>query len=261
LLAAGPSAAEEAIRSPSLRVASWNVSEATQLMAPRRTELARPSWRTTFGSERHTERTQAVEATTLDADAVLLQGVTDVPLLRRLFPARDWRLVVSRQLLLAGNRIDGSPADAAAVQPVTAVAVRNRKGLRITGREHLLDLGVPAADTAGPAPAAPTAVRISDGGHEVWVVSVALPEPCSAGAVDCAPRDRLATWHESKRETGQAIVTGGRFQNGRTPALPAPACSHQAIETDLQHTDTQSPRSEGVERQGMGCVASIELAP
>ena len=109
-----------------------------------------PQWRTSFGSERRSEPVKAKSSTSVDADIVLLQGVTHVPTLRRWFPAGQWRLVVSRQIHAASADPDANAtvADRAPI-PTTAVAVRLRRGLRVTGQDHLLEL----ADASGRGPA------------------------------------------------------------------------------------------------------------
>lgn len=263
LLIAEPASGEDASVSPPLRIASWDLSEATHLIAPRRPLALKRSWRTTFGSERHTvERAPDTEAATIiDADAVLLQGILDVAAVRRLFPARDWRLVVSRQMLRSDDLADREAEDATPpAAATTAVALRSRPGLRVMGREHLLNLARTEGGAAGTSTAAGTAVRLVDRGRALWLVSVALPDPCSDEGASCPARGLLADWRQGKRAAGERTVIGGRLQKSGRHALPPPPCVHQSIEADVEAPAHQSQNADGAPQPDKGCVAFIELA-
>lgn len=262
---AAPAPPPEALAPSNLRIESRDLSEAPGLMPAPKPPAHASTWRTSFGSERKsdgdinsspaTQTTQAPQTTGVDADVVLLQGVSDVAVLRRLFPPRSWRLVVSRRAL---------PGRAAAPSPglarVTAVAVRAKRGLRITGRDHTLDLQ--SAEDSGTSGASATAVRVADGPRVIWFVSVMLPEACRAQSVECAPRKKLAEWRQAKRDAGQTTVVGGLYSDA-TPAtpeagIPKPPCSHQAIES-IVTSGTQATGSLAEKREGSGCVALLEL--
>ena len=169
-----------------------------------------PAWRTSFGSERRSEAERAKPQTAVDADIVMLQGVHDIRALRQWFPAREWRLVVSRQMLLRAE--PSLAAEGTTRHPATAVAVRYRPGLRVTGQDHLLEL----ADALGEGPSRPTAaataVRVLIDGRETWAVSVLLPQECVTMAdPQCPGQAALARWHSARAEEGVRRVTGGRF--------------------------------------------------
>jgi len=249
-----------------LRIASWDLSDAPSLMPPPQAPPQAPAWRTTFGSERRAEAEistiPATQAMSVDADVVLLQGVSDVAALRRLFQPRSWRLVVSRRMQPSGepsSAYAGPTLNTALPVRVTAIAVRAKRGLRITGREHILDLARAEEGAGGAMPPSATVVRIADGTRLLWLLSAALPEACSGKGAECPAQRRISDWQQSKLSAGQATVIGGRLTRP-VPGAASPApCAHQAIETDLRRSE-KSPRSQGTARQGAGCVAVLELS-
>ncbi len=247
-----------------LRVASWDLSEAPNLMPPPQAATQASTWRTTFGSERRTEAEistiPAPQAMSVDADVVLLQGVSDVAVLRRLFQPRNWRLVVSRRVLptsSTGAAYTGPTLNTAMPVRVTAIAVRAKRGLRIIGREHILDLAR-ADDAPGATAPSATVVRIADGTRLLWLLSVALPDACSSKGAECPSQQRIADWQQSKLSAGQATVVGGKFAKAASSAAPTAPCSHQEVASDLRRPEP-SPRSQATQREGAGCIALIEL--
>jgi hypothetical protein len=249
-LSIGPAAAEEARPAAGLKIASWDLAEAPELIPPPPPPTPKSAWRTTFGSERRTPppRPEPAAPPVVDADAVLLQGVTDPKLLRRLFPAREWRLVVSREVF----------RPAAETDPVTAVAVRAREGLRVTGREFLLD---PAQVASAPADdiAAPTAVRLSDRGYSVWLLSVALSSGCSSQRAPCPAREKIDAWQKAKGAAGERIVTGGKFAGAGAIVLPPPPCFQQSIEASLAASGRPVVKGKAQEQKGLGCLAVLDV--
>ena len=134
-----------------IRIASWNLLDAVGVGVIDRAEPVAPTWRNTFGSERRVAAKPKFAGDRLGADVVLLQGVKSVGEVRQLFPARTWKLILSRQILRDGTsgrfsastRIDGSGT-------TTAIAVRYQRRLRVTRIEHLLELApVGAEDESG----------------------------------------------------------------------------------------------------------------
>ncbi len=212
-----------------------------------------PQWRTTFGSERRSESVKAKPPTAVDADIVLLQGVTDVPTLRRWFPAGQWRLVVSRQIHAANAEADAGPTTADRVPlPTTAVAVRLRRGLRVTGQDHLLEM----ADASGRGPAAVTAagtaVRVFIDGRQTWAVSVLLPEDCGD---DCPGRKALERWHQAREREDIRRVTGGRF----APVTSA-GCGSYGLRLDPAPPPPRPPYVAATLTPPLGCTASVSVA-
>jgi hypothetical protein len=214
-----------------------------------------PKWRTSFGSERRSEPEKPKSSSSVDADIVLLQGVTDVPTLRRWFPAGQWRLVVSRQIYAAASSDEptSSAADRAPV-PTTAVAVRLRRGLRVTGQDHLLEL----ADALGKGPsdvtAAGTAVRILLDGRQTWALSVLLPENCGD---DCPGRVALERWHQDREREEVRRVTGGRFERSQ-PNVGS--CASFGLRLDPPPPPPRQVYTAASQTPLLGCAASVSVA-
>lgn len=154
---------------PGLTVAILDLATAPDLMPPP-APVVRPAWRTSFGSERQTapapkpSARDQLAASLEGADVVLIQGVGSVRPLRRLFPPRHWRLIVSRSA--AAKSVAQAPEPIA----MTAIAVKARPELRVTARAFALrhfpspSPVAEAAAVAEPAEAAeaPTADTASD---------------------------------------------------------------------------------------------------
>jgi hypothetical protein len=214
-----------------------------------------PQWRTTFGSERRSDPVKAKPSTSVDADIVLLQGVTDVPTLRRWFPAGQWRLVVSRQI----HATSADPSENATVVdrapvPTTAVAVRLRRGLRVTGQDHLLEL----SDASGRGPAAVTAagtaVRVFIEGRQTWAVSVLLPEDCGS---DCPGRIALDRWHQDREREEIRRVTGGRFAPAAAGSV---GCGSYGLRLDPAPPPPRQPYVAARLTPLLGCAALVSVA-
>jgi hypothetical protein len=214
-----------------LRLVSINLARADPGAEARPAPAAKPSWRTTFGSERRTESKPSLKTGAIDADVVLLQGVTSVRAVRQLFPARDWRLVVSRQMLGADDPMDSWSREAVSPVPTTAVAVRYQEGVRVTGQEHLLELSSPAGDgVTRPRPAAGTALRIQFEARTLWVLSLDLTaESCGSKEPDCVEPAALQRWREKRQEAQEGAVLGGSLTSRQPTALPPPPCPRQSL--------------------------------
>ncbi|MCU0955112.1 MAG: hypothetical protein MUC37_11015 [Hyphomicrobium sp.] len=202
-------------------------------------------WRTSFGSERRSEPARPKPKAAIDADIVLLQGVTDVRAMRAWFPAGQWRLIASPHVFAgSGDETEGYAPSPKAPVAATAVAVRLRPGLRITAKDFLPEVAGPAGDAPGGAAA--TAARIRFANRETWALSVFLPDGC-AGSCPERIADRAA---ENIRR-----VTGGRFAPGHSsgkgcaafglrldppPPPPRPAYTAASLTPDLGCTATVS---------------------
>lgn len=239
-----------------LHIVSFDIGQAPGITAARPEPGKRPAWRTSFGAEIRTGPKRVMPALDLDADVVLLQGVTSMREVRRLFPARAWKLVVSRQLLGSDDPLDPWTRDAVASVPATAVAVRYQRGLRVTGQDHLLEMAADAGSGSKTPPAA-TAVRLARRGTVLWVISAALTPDCAANPLTCAAYGSLQSWREARRSAGEPTIAGGRIAGGKADA----ACAGQAIDGG----DLEPGRDGGhapSERHGVaGCVARLALAP
>jgi hypothetical protein len=243
-------------------------------MTEKKPAAAAPAWRTSFGSERRSESEIAKPETAVDADIVMLQGVSDIRALRQWFPAGQWRLVVSRQFFAAAalmpEATDGMPQPEAEPErqvpettagppvPTTAIAVRLRRGLRVTGQQHLLDL----ADALGGGPAAPTpagtAVRVLIEGRETWAVSVLLPEACAKpDAKPCPGLAALERWHAAREAEGVRRVTGGRFAVAESQTAP---CGGFGLRLDPPPPPPKARYTAAAPSAKLGCAAAVTVA-
>ncbi|MEW5964619.1 MAG: hypothetical protein AB1749_13780 [Pseudomonadota bacterium] len=259
LLLPRPAMAQEAAGGGALSVASWNLDTARKAGVVREPKAATRIWRHTFGAERRGPEKVALDARVLDADVVLLQGVTKIAEARRLLPARTWKLVASRQLA-------ERPAADAGTGPTlaTAVAVRYRRGLRVTSQQHLGELVAPpvlSQSDATAAGAAGTAVRVLADGKAMWLVSVSLAATCQKAATLCPTRDKLEDWIAARRQAGEAVVVGGRGGATVPGAETLGACGEQAIARYAPPAGaspaTPTPTAEVNEADG--CLVKVEL--
>lgn len=253
-----------------LRIASWSLLDAVGAGVIARKKPVERSWRNTFGSERRIASRPAIAGEKLGADVVLLQGVKSIQEVRQIFPARDWKLILSRQVLRQNRGRINNDTVLSGNRTTTAVAVRYQRGLRVTGFEHLLDLGVipdskgarpEPATTAkkpsrtGPQPAALAgmALRLIYLGTTFWVVSVALPNDCRIDPGKCRSADQLVKWAEDKRTKGLAVVFGGQLHAELRKAGPSSACADQEIVAD--RILAAEVGAEAI----AGCMAFVEL--
>jgi hypothetical protein len=213
-------------------------------------EAAAPQWRTSFGSERRSEVKAPKPSAGVEADIVLLQGVSDVRRLRSWFPAGQWRLITSRHFARSdGDGVDDEAAASSVPSPATAVALRLRPGLRVTGKDQVLAV----TDASGkPAAAATvTAVKIRYENRETWAVSVLLPEDC---AVSCPERTAIDRWHETRSAENVRRVTGGRL----TPQ--SPGCDGFGLRLDPPPPPPRLSYVAASLTPKFGCAATVSVA-
>ncbi|MCH9806930.1 MAG: hypothetical protein K0U74_04295 [Alphaproteobacteria bacterium] len=239
-----------------LRIASWNLADAEEAGAIERPKRTEKRWRTTFGAELRSRPRSNFAGGRLKADVVLLQGVASIREVRRIFPARDWKLIVSRQILKFGRGRLNVDSELTGKRTTTAIAVRYQRQLRVTGLEHLLDLSdvdedvreqdanapasVAAEETAQRAATsegsndkvAGIAARLSFSGSVLWVLSAVLPEACRTSGGGCRPVQRLRNWANNKRADGFGVVIGGRLQADIRQPGDASSCAGQEVVAD-----------------------------
>ncbi len=223
-------------------------------------ETVRSPWRTSFGSERRSAPEVKVPKSALDADVVLLTGVTRIGSVRRLLPAKDWKLVVSRQTLAADDSPPSSKAGGSAARSLTAVAVRLQGGVRVTREEHLAALAPPAAEEgpAKPRATAGTAVHIQTGTTGLWAVALDLDTgSCAPDEQGCTEPRALADWRRAKLDGGEAVVAGGRIEIGAAMG-PPPPCPGLGI---VRYASGAEPdrRAPAAIEGDLGCVARASL--
>ena len=236
-----------------LRITSLDVSGAPAIQSPAAKSTAKPSWRTSFGSERDTKPEAAGPVQELDSDIVLLQGVTNLKSLQRAFPGRSWRLIVSRQMVLTDDPVDPRSYEAVSSEPATAIAIRYQAGMRVAGQEHFL--GGRSESTGLERLIAGTAARLNIGGRFVWAASLAFTQACATST--CPQREALETWRQEKLASGEAVITGG-LRLRVTPAGPAPACPDQTIAISPARKDAKLVLTRATDREGLGCAAITE---
>lgn len=208
---------------PVLRVATWDLTHADPTTFAPKKRRAKSSWRHTFGSERDDNKFYGPGVFNLPVDAVLLQGVRSIPALRRVFPPRTWNLIVSRDYTYAAAPLSTLPRDLRAFDisayernskhPVTAIAVRYQRRLRVRGIAHLtLDpAGMPSnGETSSPYPS-PIAIRLNYHGHFVWLASMASSQNCHVDIGSCPSEKSVGAWQADRAEAGDdtTVLTGG----------------------------------------------------
>ena len=166
-----------------LKLGTWNLTarkpgeaEPPRLSAPQK----KKNWRHTFGAERRTAQWRTLESGGFGADIIALQGVKSVRTVRRLFHARRYHVIASRQLLIPST----APASGLTVMrgdppATTAIAYRRRRGTRVSGFRHFLPPnGRETSDQNLQEPAAITALRLRIYGNNVWIASADVAAAC-----------------------------------------------------------------------------------
>lgn len=235
-----------------LKVLSWNVATSPYAIAMRKIKSAAPSWRTSFGAERRTISPPAApQAVDFDFDVVLLQGVINPRALRRLFPARRWRLILSPKAMasLPKGSVFTAPVSTTEVE---AVAVRYRRGLRIATRTDVASNADPGA--MGEAAPPGLAVKVLDRGRTLWFASVDLAASCTEADMPCSAWQQMTKWRLQQRESGDNAILGGRLSlDGKIEA-----CAAMTIEADLAGAGLPS-RAKGERSELLGCSAQLTI--
>jgi hypothetical protein len=250
--------AQDPAASPSLIALSFNLSSVPGA-APSRKSAVAPAWRTTFGSERRSAPPRPKNAGLPGADIVLLQGISDMKSVRQWFPARDWKLVVSRQLLISDDPLETWSRDGIASVPTTGIAVRYRPGMRVTAQDHLLDLA--KADDTQPNSIQPagTAIRVQMAGTTIWALSVHLPPECLGASQACVANDTMARWWQSKKQPGLVLITGGRFGDPANPAPQPGPCAQQLLRVEPGDVALGVVLAHAKPDSEIGCAATAAI--
>jgi hypothetical protein len=171
------------------------------------------TFRHTFGSQRQTaEEAQQVVAfnpEALEADIVTLRGVREPRTVRRMFPARDWRMLLPREKAAdrRGELVDPS----AARKQAPAVTMWLQAGVRFGGTDPSLPPGLGVA------------LRMTSGLGTLWALSPSEPCRDAAGPTGtlCKP---LEDWIAGKLAGADLILVGGVLPPVPKPkAAPVPA--------------------------------------
>lgn len=275
ILAAAPSlstagGAGETHAASGLTIAILDLSDIPALAPRTPPEIRQPAWRTTFGSERQSKpRVDAGAvsgplAALAGIDAVLIQGVQAAAPLRRLFPPREWRLIVSRRVLSATDPV-GFRTARSNLPLTTAIAVKASQDLRVTARTLALNLEQPAPSDQQ---AAATAVRLIDrGGRTLWLASIALPPSCSVEDPPCPAFASLDAWRKTKLDGGEPTLIGGRMNaSAKEPDNAAKSdagvvpCASHTIDSDLAWERVAPPAAKTSSENSDGCISIVRLA-
>ncbi len=256
----------------SLRVVSWHLDDAVSAGLMARKVRPKKTWRHTFGAELRSDPSIAISPAKFDADIILLQGVRDIREVRKLFPARSWKVIASRQLLKSLDNVHTGQQRTLAQTGATAIAVRYQRGVRITAVRHLQQL---TSQPSGKNPlsnatlaksdpghknvastrdvsSAGTAVRIFSGGKVRWIVNVAFSKLCRENPSQCREFEALEKWLETTASTTDTsnlpILVAGQLPT-RSPSQlnlwtwltdAHEACAHQQIELSPMTKDFQT---------------------
>ena len=161
-------------------------------------EAPSTGFRHTFGSQRQTaeEVLQVVKISpeALEADLVMLRGVLEPRTVRRMLPARDWRMLLPREK--AADRRGELVDPRAGKKQATAVALWLQAGVRFGGA----DPGLP--------PGLGVAMRITSGLGTLWALSPSEPcrEAASGAGTLCKP---LEDWIAGKLAQSDLVLVGG----------------------------------------------------
>jgi len=266
---------------PGLRIASWDLSRAEKSIFAPPPKPAKSSWRHTFGSERSDRKKSRIGYFNLEADVVLLQGVRNVRALKRVFPPRRWRLILSRDYTKLAPALSRLPADLqdydiAATEyttphPVTAIAIRYQRRLRVRGVQH-----IPVATQADSPEnrshmASGTAVRINHYGSSIWLVSLARAQDCSAAISECAPWQAALQWTHSLGLPATTLIIAGTSKPAPSSPqqTPTEACgdllrvtngkASSALESPSKSLSSLVLPTQRRARKKLGCIVSATL--
>lgn len=208
----------------SLTIAVWSVPEQPRAARSRRTnDQDQRRWRNTFGAEWRSPAWRWLGPANFDADIIVLQGITDLATIRHLFSARTHQVIISRQILVKPRKSTG----------ITGFAIRRRRGLSVTGAEHIwwrpAKYPIEAADAMAALPAAITAVRLRNAQRQIWIFSIAVADGCkrtdSDQPVDSKPssdaasrlhceglsalRKRVKIWFDQRTDPNDLLIFAG----------------------------------------------------
>jgi hypothetical protein len=208
----------------SLTIAVWSVPEQPRAARSRRaSNQDQKRWRNTFGAEWRSPAWRWLGPANFDADIIVLQGITDLTTIRHLFSARTHQVIVSRQILVKPRKSTG----------ITGFAIRRRRGLSVTGAEHIwwrpAKYPIAVAEAMAALPAAITAVRLRNAQRQIWIASIAVSDGCkptdaakpvepnpstnAASRLHCqgmnALRKRVKIWFDQRTDANDLLIFAG----------------------------------------------------
>jgi len=264
---------------PTLRIATWDVSQAEKSIFAVKKNEKKSSWRHTFGSERNDAKKTRLGVFNLDVDVVLLQGVRNVRALRRIFPTRHWKLILSKDYMRYAPPLSRLPSDLQAYDisvtgrtvehPVTAIAVRYQRRLRVRGIQHIRikDYIENADDSASgidldKAPSA-TAVRINYFGSNLWLMSAAFLPDCQSTAETCQAWKAINAWYKRlTRADHLSAIAGTAHTSGAdiNPDQKTPArCGELVPVTEICRGNKCLGKQKSLTRKKLGCIVMTRM--
>ncbi|MEM8977507.1 MAG: hypothetical protein AAGD43_36110, partial [Pseudomonadota bacterium] len=170
-----------------LTIAAWVVQLPSDDSTAQSGTAQNSTWRNTFGRERKTARWRKLGKRSIDADIVVLKRLTSLADVRRLFPARTHQVIASRAALanvsrsielVAGEEIKPSPFT---YKTYPAIAIRRRRGLRVTAIRHITTQtkGTGVTQLDSPPRHIALAARIHVTGRFLWVMTPIVDVICS----------------------------------------------------------------------------------
>ena len=257
-----------------LSIATWDVSTASDTVFDRRKAVERPRWRTTFGSERRDRARTETSSLGVDADVLLIQGLRNIHQLRRLLPARTWRLVLSKDYVHALPRLGRLPDDLRAYdvahvgriseRPLTAIAVRYQRGVRIRAVKHLAtpakaDRPVNRSGLQSEA----VAVKLNVKGKAVWLISAPSAGDCDGLQENCLAAS-AQIWRRKIASKLQRLVIGtasGKISGplGDQPDDGKPACPQRLLWLQVDGGQIAPLKAIGTAKPKYGCLLQARL--
>ena len=247
-----------------LSIAAWAVSLQTDESTSRSTTTSSSSWRNTFGRERKTARWRKLGKRSIDADIVVLTQLKSIKEIRRLFPARTHQLIASRAALAKANRrlelVAGNDIEPALItyDSFPAIAVRRRRGLRVTALRHLTIKTSPDRDVGEklrPQQHVALAVRMRVSGRHLWVMAPIKNIRChrpkqletkqSSSAPTCPTagqaRERIQQWLSQIGQNQTAILIAKASTNDASPSSASPSSASKDKPDTADTTSEENP--------------------
>ncbi len=266
-----------------LTVATWIVELEHEQDASQTTTTTTSSWRNTFGRERKTARWRKLGKRSIDADIVVLKQLKSLKDVRRLFPARTHQLIASRAALANANqrleRIAGNDVEPAHItyDSFPAIAVRRRRGLRVTAVRHITTKGPESLQettvSATPRHVA-LAARLRVSGRQLWVVTplqdvrCRQTPPVGSGQQTALPscpteqqaEEQLNQWLVSSAQRhGPVVMT--RMSDQPDADGDKPQATERSSSKPEERLKCQKTKQPVIETRGHATETGIALGP
>ena len=259
---------------PVLQIATWDISLAEESLFSQRKKKKKTAWRHTFGSERKDARKTRLGVFNLDVDVVLLQGVRDVRSLRQVFPRREWRLILSRDYLRNAPTLSRLPFDLQAFdiaaiervleQPVTVVAVRYQRRLRVRAIRHIKNSNyTDQSDPKATRRPSATAVRLNYFGSTLWLMSLDVVPHCQQDQSSCDIWQAAEAWYRTLNNTEHVLAIAGRSPPRNATASDDQTgdkmCGSFRTLSQLGLEGASISKTRSLKRKKLGCIVLTDI--